>query len=124
MNNNKISCPVSKKCGGCQLLNLSYPEQLKLKQSVVERLLKKFCRVEKIIGMDHPYHYRNKVQAAFYTNKQGKIISGVYQSGSHHVVGIDCCLTEDETYPCQKRVCDKSNHACFGNRYACFSFKE
>lgn len=97
MNNNKISCPVSKKCGGCQLLNLSYPEQLKLKQSVVERLLKKFCRVEKIIGMDHPYHYRNKVQAAFYTNKQGKIISGVYQSGSHHVVGIDSCLTEDET---------------------------
>ncbi len=97
MNNNKISCPVSKKCGGCQLLNLSYPEQLKLKQSVVERLLKKFCRVEKIIGMDHPYHYRNKVQAAFYTNKQGKIISGVYQLGSHHVVGIDCCLTEDET---------------------------
>ncbi len=97
MNNNKISCPVSKKCGGCQLLNLSYTEQLKLKQSVVERLLKKFCRVEKIIGMDHPYHYRNKVQAAFYTNKQGKIISGVYQSGSHHVVGIDNCLTEDET---------------------------
>lgn len=96
MNNNKISCPVSKKCGGCQLLNLSYPEQLKLKQSVVERLLKKFCRVEKIIGMDRPYHYRNKVQAAFYTNKQGKIISGVYQSGSHHVVGIDSCLTEDE----------------------------
>lgn len=97
MNNNKISCPVSKKCGGCQLLNLSYTEQLKLKQSVVERLLKKFCRVEKIIGMDHPYHYRNKVQAAFYTNKQGKIISGVYQSGSHHVVGIDSCLTEDVT---------------------------
>ncbi|MEE1172924.1 MAG: 23S rRNA (uracil(1939)-C(5))-methyltransferase RlmD [Ruminococcus sp.] len=97
MNNNKISCPVSKKCGGCQLLNLSYTEQLKLKQSVVERLLKKFCRVEKIIGMDHPYHYRNKVQAAFYSNKQGKIISGVYQSGSHHVVGIDNCLTEDET---------------------------
>lgn len=97
MNNNKISCPVSKKCGGCQLLNLSYTEQLQLKQSVVERLLKKFCRVEKIIGMDHPYHYRNKVQAAFYTNKQGKIISGVYQSRSHHVVGIDSCLTEDET---------------------------
>ncbi len=97
MNNNKKTCPVSKKCGGCQLLNLSYPEQLKLKQTAVERLLKKFCRVERIIGMDCPYHYRNKVQAAFYTNRQGKIISGVYQSGSHHVVGIDSCLTEDET---------------------------
>lgn len=97
MKNNIIACPVAKKCGGCQLLNLSYPEQLRLKQSTVERLLKKYHKVEPIIGMETPYHYRNKVQAAFYTNKQGKIISGVYQSGSHHVVGVESCLTEDET---------------------------
>lgn len=89
------SCPVYKKCGGCQLQNLSYPEQLKFKQNKVERLLKNFCKVELIIGMENPYHYRNKVQAAFYTDKRGKIISGVYQSGTHHVVGIDSCQTED-----------------------------
>lgn len=94
-NINRGSCPVYKKCGGCQLQNLSYPEQLKFKQNKVERLLKKFCKVEPIIGMENPYHYRNKVQAAFYTNKSGKIISGVYQSGTHHVVGIDSCQTED-----------------------------
>ena len=94
-NINRGSCPVYKKCGGCQLQNLSYPEQLKFKQNKVERLLKKFCKVEPIIGMENPYHYRNKVQAAFYTNKRGKIISGVYQSGTHHVVGIDSCQTED-----------------------------
>lgn len=93
--NIKGNCPVYKKCGGCQLQNLSYPEQLKFKQNKVERLLKKFCKVEPIIGMENPYHYRNKVQAAFYTNKSGKIISGVYQSGTHHVVGIDSCQTED-----------------------------
>ena len=92
---NKQSCPVYKKCGGCQLQNLSYPEQLEFKQKKVEKLLKRFCTVEKIIGMKIPYHYRNKVQAAFYTDKKGKIISGVYQSGSHHVVGIDSCQTED-----------------------------
>lgn len=89
------SCPVYKKCGGCQLQNLSYPEQLKFKQNKVERLLRKFCKVEPIIGMENPYHYRNKVQAAFYTDRRGKIISGVYQSGTHHVVGIDSCQTED-----------------------------
>lgn len=89
------SCPVYKKCGGCQLQNLSYPEQLKFKQNKVERLLRKFCKVEPIIGMENPYHYRNKVQAAFYTDRRGKIISGVYQSGTHHVVGIDTCQTED-----------------------------
>ena len=90
-------CPVFKKCGGCQLQNLSYGEQLKIKQAKVERMLKRFCKVHPIIGMENPYHYRNKVQAAFYTNRQGKIISGVYQSGSHHVVGIDSCLIEDMT---------------------------
>lgn len=94
-NKSNAACPVYKKCGGCQLQNLSYSEQLKFKQNKVERLLKKFCKVEPIIGMENPYHYRNKVQAAFYTNKSGKIISGVYQSGTHHVVGIDSCQTED-----------------------------
>lgn len=94
-NKSNASCPVYKKCGGCQLQNLSYPEQLKFKQNKVERLLKKFCKVEPIIGMENPYHYRNKVQAAFYTNKSGKIISGVYQSGTHHVVGVDSCMIED-----------------------------
>ncbi len=91
------SCPVYKKCGGCQLQNLTYAEQLRFKQNKVERLLKKLCKVEPIIGMDNPYHYRNKVQSAFYTDRKGKIISGVYQSGTHHVVGIDSCQTEDET---------------------------
>lgn len=94
-NKMNASCPVYKKCGGCQLQNLSYPEQLKFKQNKVERLLKNFCKVELIIGMENPYHYRNKVQAAFYTDRRGKIISGVYQSGTHHVVGIDLCQTED-----------------------------
>lgn len=91
------SCPVYKKCGGCQLQNLSYQKQLEFKQNKVEKLLKRFCRVEPIIGMNNPYHYRNKVQAAFYTDRRGKIISGVYQSGTHHVVGIDSCQTEDVT---------------------------
>lgn len=94
-NKMNASCSVYKKCGGCQLQNLSYPEQLKFKQNKVERLLKNFCKVEPIIGMENPYHYRNKVQAAFYTDRRGKIISGVYQSGTHHVVGIDLCQTED-----------------------------
>ena len=48
---NKRSCPVYKKCGGCQLQNLSYPEQLEFKQRKVEKLLKRFCTVEKIIGI-------------------------------------------------------------------------
>ncbi len=90
------SCPVYKKCGGCQLQNLTYEEQLRYKQNKVIKLLKSFGRVEQIIGMDNPYHYRNKVQAAFFTDRNGKIKSGVYQSGTHRIVNVDDCQIEDK----------------------------
>ena len=93
---NPDACPLAKKCGGCQLQNMNYERQLKWKQARCEILLKKFGKVEKIIGMENPYHYRNKVQAAFGRTKSGKIISGVYQSGSHRIVMVDSCMTEDE----------------------------
>lgn len=92
---NPDACPLAKKCGGCQLQNMTYERQLKWKQARCEILLKKFGRVEKIIGMDEPRHYRNKVQAAFGRTKNGKIISGVYQSGTHRIVSVDECMTED-----------------------------
>lgn len=91
------SCPVYKKCGGCQLQNMTYSEQLNFKQKKVEKLLSKFCKVNTISAMETPYNYRNKVQAAFRTDQYGKIISGVYQSGTHHIVPIDTCQTEDKT---------------------------
>ncbi|MBQ7121283.1 MAG: 23S rRNA (uracil(1939)-C(5))-methyltransferase RlmD [Clostridia bacterium] len=93
---NPDACPLAKKCGGCQLQNMSYDRQLRWKQARCEILLKKFGKVEKIIGMETPYHYRNKVQAAFGRTKSGKIISGVYQSGSHRIVMVDSCMTEDK----------------------------
>ena len=93
---NTTVCPLAKKCGGCQLQNLSYPEQLHLKQATAIRLLGRFGHVEEILGMDDPYHYRNKVQAAFGVNRQGQIISGVYQSASHRIVPVSDCLIEDK----------------------------
>ena len=89
-------CPVSRKCGGCQLMNLSYPDQLKFKQAKVVKLLGSFHRVNGIIGMDSPFHYRNKVQAAFGRTRSGEIISGVYQSSTHNIVKTEKCLIEDK----------------------------
>ena len=63
------SCPVYKKCGGCQLQNLTYQEQLAFKQKKVSKFLSQFCKVQPIIGMESPFHYRNKVQAAFRTTE-------------------------------------------------------
>ncbi len=89
-------CSVSRKCGGCQLMNMTYPEQLKFKQAKIVRLLGSFHRVNAIIGMQNPFHYRNKVQAAFGRTRSGEIISGVYQSSTHNIVKTDSCLIEDE----------------------------
>ncbi|MBO5395418.1 MAG: 23S rRNA (uracil(1939)-C(5))-methyltransferase RlmD [Clostridia bacterium] len=89
-------CTVAKKCGGCQLTNMTYEEQLSFKQAKVIKLLGRFCRVDRIIGMKEPYHYRNKVQAAFGRTRSGMIISGVYQSSTHNIVKVDSCYIEDK----------------------------
>lgn len=88
-------CPHRKKCGGCQLQNLSYDRQLSFKQVKVIKLLGKYHHVCEIIGMEKPYHYRNKVQAAF-GERRGEIISGVYQSSTHNIVPVDSCMIEDQ----------------------------
>lgn len=95
INNTRI-CPVSRKCGGCQLMNMTYEEQLRYKQAKVVKLLLGFHRVNSIIGMETPFHYRNKVQAAFGRTRGGEIISGVYQSSTHNIVKTDSCLIEDK----------------------------
>ena len=59
------SCPVYKKCSGCQLMNMTYEEQLRFKQIKVERLMGKLCRPELIVGMDDPVGYRYKVTAVY-----------------------------------------------------------
>ncbi len=92
--NKSIGCPHRKKCGGCQLQNLSYERQLSFKQVKVIKLLGKYHHVCEIIGMENPYHYRNKVQAAF-GERGGEIISGVYQSSTHNIVSVDSCMIED-----------------------------
>ena len=92
----QMTCKHYKKCGGCQL-DMPYEGQLEYKQKLEQRLLGKFATIEPIIGMYYPYHYRNKVQAAFgYDKRAGKIISGVYQSNSHRIVSVDSCLIEDK----------------------------
>ena len=61
----KTKCPIYCECGGCQYLHLTYDQQLKEKQKRMEELLGGVCPVRPIIGMEEPYHYRNKVHAVF-----------------------------------------------------------
>ncbi|MBQ2929374.1 MAG: 23S rRNA (uracil(1939)-C(5))-methyltransferase RlmD [Clostridia bacterium] len=93
----KSPCPYAARCGGCSSVHIPYPEQLKRKQAEIEKLLAGICPVEPILGMEHPWHYRNKVHAVIGTDfKTKQPISGVYQRGTHRVVPVQGCLIEDE----------------------------
>ena len=91
------TCPYAKECGGCQYQGIPYFKQLLIKQDKVNSLLSSFCRVNKIIGMENPYFYRHKIQAAFKTDRRKNIICGTYQTSTHRVVDIDRCQIQEET---------------------------
>ena len=55
------------------------------------------CPVHAITGMKDPLHYRNKVHAVFTHKRDGEIISGIYEEGTHNVVKVDECLLENQT---------------------------
>lgn len=94
--NKKSLCPAVKKCGGCQMLDMDYQKQLQMKKKKLEELLKGLCPVKGMIGMENPFHYRNKVHAVFDRDRRGNIISGIYQENSHIVVPVEKCMIEDE----------------------------
>ena len=89
-------CPVYRKCGGCQYQGVSYIDQLKEKQKLVQKLIGGYCKVHPIIGMEDPLNYRNKVHAVFDRDKKGNPISGVYEAKSHRVVPVEVCMIEDK----------------------------
>ena len=94
MANENFRCPVYKKCGGCQL-DVTYRQQLSYKQRTVIKLLGRYCRVDPIIGMDAPLHYRCKINTAFGFSR-GQVITGIWQSSSGHLAKTDECALEDE----------------------------
>ena len=91
----KSRCPVSKKCGGCTMIDVPYAEQVERKQQLVEELIGNFGRVDPIIRMKNPDHYRNKVTSVFAPDKKGKPVCGIYKAGTHDVVPVKACLLED-----------------------------
>lgn len=96
MEQKETVCSVAKKCGGCRYQGVPYQDQLRKKQKITEGLLKKFGKVEPIIGMEDPYYYRNKVHAAFGRDRKGNVISGIYEEKSHRIVSVDDCMIEDK----------------------------
>lgn len=79
-----VTCTNYKlKCGGCPLLNQPYPDQLKHKQQLEQRLLGRFAPVSPVLGQAEPWHYRNKAIATFATGPRGRLTCGIYAAGTH-----------------------------------------
>ena len=48
--------------------------------------------MEPIMGMEDPYHYRNKAQFPVGKNKDGKIITGFYAGRTHSIIDNRECI--------------------------------
>lgn len=93
-------CELHRRCGGCQLLALSYEKQLEYKQQKVRNNLIHIGgfseaeideKTEPIVGMDSPYRYRNKAQFPVGEDKNGEIVTGFYAARTHNIIPVEDC---------------------------------
>ena len=99
-------CALHQKCGGCQIQAMSYEKQLEFKENKVRNNLIRLggfapeyldARMEPIIGMADPYHYRNKAQFPVGTDKEGNLVTGFYAGRTHSIIpNTDCSLGVEE----------------------------
>ena len=93
-------CKTYKRCGGCSLRHIQYAETLNMKrnavQSLVNKTLQTKIKVEETLGMENPYHYRNKAQYPVGIDKEGKPVIGVFANRTHEIIPIEKCLIQDE----------------------------
>lgn len=83
-----ISCPYYNECGGCQLMGLSYQEQLNYKKEKVINIFKKYANISinPNIKESNQYQYRNKITLQV---KNGQI--GLYTLSSNKLIPIQKC---------------------------------
>lgn len=104
-------CTTYKRCGGCNLRHIKYEETLKMKQNAVQSLVNKTLKtkinVEETLGMENPYHYRNKAQYPVGIDRHGKPAIGVFAKRTHEIIPIEECLIQNkETEKLAKFVFD------------------
>ena len=95
-------CPVFGKCGGCDLMHMSYEEECKMKLARVNDALRHIggldFTVDEILGADegNQLRYRNKAIFAVGKNGGGRAVTGFYRERSHDVVPAPDCLIQTE----------------------------
>ena len=110
----KPACPMARRCGGCQIQEMKYGAQLAFKEGKVRGNLERIGEVptelldkvmQPIVGMEEPFHYRNKAQFPIGTDKEGHIITGFYAGRTHSIVAnTNCAIQAKVTHPIVEKV--------------------
>ena len=99
-------CAFARRCGGCQIQEMSYDRQLVFKDQKIRGNLERIggftkeqieAVMQPVVGMEHPFSYRNKAQFPFGTDKEGNPITGFYAGRTHDIIAnTDCALGVDQ----------------------------
>ena len=95
-------CAFARKCGGCQIQEMSYEQQLAFKEKKVRGNLERIGGfapelldrvMDPVLGMEEPFGYRNKAQFPFGTDREGRPVTGFYAGRTHDIISnTDCAL--------------------------------
>ena len=99
-------CPIARQCGGCQIQQMSYEAQLRLKSAKVRNALIRIGGfapehideiLEPIVPSEKQFRYRNKAQFPIGRDKEGNICAGFYAGRTHSIIPCkDCLLGAEE----------------------------
>ena len=78
-------CEVFGECGGCDWLNIDYPNHGKFKNEILGEIYKKIGVIPKIVPAERNLHYRNKTFMPVGLKKNEAVV-GIFSKNSHKVV--------------------------------------
>lgn len=89
-----------KNCGGCQIQELDYKEQLNIKTNEVKQVISRIGKLDDVVihpalGMEEPFRYRNKAQFPI-QKVDGTPVIGFYKKKSHDIIPTDQCIIQHD----------------------------
>ena len=109
-------CPYYEKCGACQTMHIDYTEMLKYKKELLIESIRRYTKlnpkqfeIRDTLGMDMPYHYRNK-STALVRKYNNKLTVAMIEEDSNRTIPVDNCLIlDDKINEINKKILDIAN---------------